>query len=548
MLLSFVTPLLVLAGSALSKLSDGRLTGNMAPPPIVKKVQLRGDGSRNHSKTGATLPPLGTVYTFDQLIDHDTPRLGTFKQRYWVDWEFYESGGPIVLFTPGEENAEGVSPSCHAEECRIFNACLVLSPGYVGYLTNETVSGVIAQQQNGASIVLEHRYYGLSNPYPDLSVASLKYHTIQQAIDDLVYFADNVKLPFSDNVTPAQAPWVLVGGSYSGALTAWTKVNKPDTFWAGWASSAVVESITNFWEYFDPIRQFMPQNCSADVQAVVAHFDSVFASGNTSAFDALKAEFGMADVVHPDDVTGALRNNLWDWQSLSPISGAGALFWQFCDALEVKDRENAPASGWGVDHAVSAWGSYFKNTYLDILCGGQDAETCLGTYNASQSFWTNTTIDDANRSWEWIVCNEVGFFQDSAPVGTPSLVSRIVLPSGDERQCEMMFPEAFSSPAVPNVGQTNKAYGGWSAHADRLFYANGLRDPWRDATLSADNHTMPSTPSQPITESDGFHAGDLIISFGTADATVAKVQQQGFDYIKGWLAEWKPAGHHRRED
>ncbi|KAA1477306.1 hypothetical protein DENSPDRAFT_933642 [Dentipellis sp. KUC8613] len=530
MFLSALIPLLVLmlalAGPARGRLSDGRLTGNMAPPPIAKKVQLRDDGARHHSRTGAALPPLGTVYTFEQLIDHGNPRLGTFAQRYWVDWEFYEAGGPIVLFTPGEENAEE----------------------YIGYLTNETISGVIAQQQSGASIVLEHRYYGLSNPYPDLSVKSLQFHTIQQAIDDLVYFADTVQLPFSDKVTPAEAPWVLVGGSYSGALTAWTKVNKPDTFWAGWASSAVVESITDFWEYFDPIRQFMPQNCSADVQAVVAHFDAVFASGNASAFGALKAEFGMADVVHPDDVTGALRNNLWDWQSLSPVSGAGALFWQFCDALEVKDGVNAPASGWGVDHAVSAWGSYFKDTYLDILCGGQDAETCLGTYNASQSFWTNITIDDANRSWEWIVCNEVGFFQDSAPVGTPSLVSRIVLPSGDERQCEMMFPEAFSSPAVPNVGKTNKAYGGWSAHAERLFYANGLRDPWRDATVSADNHTMKSTPSQPITESDGFHAGDLIISFGTADATVAKVQQQGLDYIKGWLAEWKPAGHRRRED
>ncbi|TFY82708.1 hypothetical protein EWM64_g1304 [Hericium alpestre] len=475
---------------------------------------------RQHARTGATLPPLNTTYYFDQLIDHDNLKLGTFKQRYWHTWEYYEPGGAIVLFTPGEINADG----------------------YQGYLTNETVNGLIAKQQNGATIVLEHRYYGLSNPYPNLTVASLKYHTIQQAIDDLVYFAENVKLPMpgGDEVAPGEAPWILIGGSYSGALTGWTKVNKPDTFWAGYASSAVVESITDFWAYFDPIRQFMPENCSADVQVAVKYWDDVYTSGNSSAFAALKEQYGMADVVHPDDVTGALRNNLWDWQSLSPNSGPGSQFFDFCDALEVKDGKNAPASGWGVDHAVSAWGSYFKNTYLSFrrsLCGNQDAD---------QSEWTDTSIDDANRSWYWIVCNEVGFFQDTAPAGTPSLVSSLVQPSGDERQCVMMFPEAFSSPPVPDVGKTNNAYGGWNAQAERLFYATGQRDPWRDATVSADNHTVPSTSNQPISESDGFHCSDLLTRAGTVDSTVAKVQAAGLAAMKEWLAEWKPS-HRKRE-
>ena len=91
---------------------------------------------------------------------------------------------------------------------------------YTFFLTNETFNGQIAQQQNGAMIVLEHRYYGLSNPFNNLSTASLQFHTIQQAIDDLVYFANNVKLPQPDggDVTPDKAPWVLVGGSYSGKL------------------------------------------------------------------------------------------------------------------------------------------------------------------------------------------------------------------------------------------------------------------------------------------------------------------------------------------
>ena len=108
----------------------------------------------------------------------------------------------------------------------VYRSFVSTSSEYTGYLTNLTINGLIAQQESGATIVLEHRYYGESNPFPNLSVESLRFHTIQQAIDDLVYFADNVDLamPGGNNVKPSTTPWILIGGSYSGALTAWTMV------------------------------------------------------------------------------------------------------------------------------------------------------------------------------------------------------------------------------------------------------------------------------------------------------------------------------------
>lgn len=121
---------------------------------------------------------------------------------------------------------------------------LISTTGYTGYITNKTITGTMAQQFSGSSIVLEHRFFGLSNPYNDLSDNSLRLLTIQQSIDDLVYFAQNVNLPMpgGDRVTPDKTPWILVGGSYggeypwnmcveyelsdemSGALTGWTMV------------------------------------------------------------------------------------------------------------------------------------------------------------------------------------------------------------------------------------------------------------------------------------------------------------------------------------
>lgn len=110
---------------ALARLPDGRAHGNVPPRPTVPKITA--NDAPMTDVTGAALPPLNTTYYFDQLIDHTNPKLGTFKQRFWHTWEWYEegarfysvcmhicaesvrirTGGPIILFTPGEANADG---------------------------------------------------------------------------------------------------------------------------------------------------------------------------------------------------------------------------------------------------------------------------------------------------------------------------------------------------------------------------------------------------------------------------------------------------------
>jgi hypothetical protein len=147
-----------------------------------------------------------------------------------------------------------------------------------------------------------------------------------------------------------------VGGSYSGALTSWT-MTQVSSFWAGYSSSGVIEAVEDFWQYFEPIRRQMPQNCSADVQAVIAHIDTVFTNGSAADQQTIKNTFGLGAVKHLNDASGALRSNLWDWQSLQLSTGNLGVFGQFCDALEVKNGVKAPAAGWGVTNALAAWGS-----------------------------------------------------------------------------------------------------------------------------------------------------------------------------------------------
>ena len=56
----------------------------------------------------------------------------------------------------------------------------------------------------------------------------------------------------------------------------------------------------------------MPKNCSADVEAVIAHVDKVFTSGSHSEINSIKASFGLQNMTHLDDVAGACERDSVD--------------------------------------------------------------------------------------------------------------------------------------------------------------------------------------------------------------------------------------------
>lgn len=172
------------------------------------------------------------------------------------------------------------------------------------YATTARTTGIIAQEIGAAVIVLEHRYWGFSSPFQELTTKNMQYQTLRNAIADLNYFALTAKLPFDTKGTTNadKAPWVLVGGSYSGALTAWTEATtKPSVMWAYYASSAVVETMGNYWSYFLTETENMPQNCSSDISLVIDYLDNIGETGSTDEQDAAKEKFGLGGVAHYDD-------------------------------------------------------------------------------------------------------------------------------------------------------------------------------------------------------------------------------------------------------
>lgn len=188
--------------------------------------------------------------------------------------------------------------------------------GYQSYLSTSRTTGVLAEEIGAAVIVIEHRYWGTSSPYTNLTTANMKYLTLDNAIHDLTHFAKTAKLPFAKRASSNadDVPWVLMGGSYSGALSAWTESVAPGTFWAYHASSAPVEAVSDYWGYFLPVQEGMPKNCSKDLSLVIDYMDDVLMHGTADEVTDLKDKFGLGNVTHNDDFMAALENGPWLWQ------------------------------------------------------------------------------------------------------------------------------------------------------------------------------------------------------------------------------------------
>jgi len=53
----------------------------------------------------------------------------------------------------------------------------------------------------------------------------------------------------------------------------------------------------------------MPQNCSSDVEAVIAYLDEMYAANDIAGIQTLKEAFGLGDIVHVDDFASARKSS-----------------------------------------------------------------------------------------------------------------------------------------------------------------------------------------------------------------------------------------------
>jgi hypothetical protein len=222
----------------------------------------------------------------------------TFNLRYWFDAQYYKPGGPVFVLLSGETSGEG--------------RLAFLQKGIVNQ---------VAQATNGIGVILEHRYYGTSFPYENVTTESLRFLSTEQALAEINHFAKNVKFDgIDEDLTAPNAPWIVYGGSYAGAQAAFMRVAYPETFWGAISSSGVTVAIYEYWQYFEPIRLFAPPDCVKAQQTLVDVVDGILLDRNNATnashadtVQSLKDVFGLGQITDNRDFAYVF-NAMDNWQ------------------------------------------------------------------------------------------------------------------------------------------------------------------------------------------------------------------------------------------
>ena len=218
-----------------------------------------------------------SVNHFSQLIWHNDSAKGFFSQRYYFDTSSW-SGLPSsdVFLYIGGEGPLGGSPG-----------------GMPAYL---------AQQRGALVFALEHRYYGESFPAPLSDKVTLQTLLVENALEDLAQFILAMKAEWK-----LTGKWLVIGGSYPGALSSWFRQKYPSLADASWSSSGVVNAIYNFTAFDAQVLEDVDSECAASLLAVTAAFDKAWDEPATRP--ALLQQFGTADYFSKGDMAWMLGDS-----------------------------------------------------------------------------------------------------------------------------------------------------------------------------------------------------------------------------------------------
>ena len=311
-----------------------------------------------------------------QPVDHfasDPSSSPRFLQRYFVNASLWSAGGPVFLSLGGEgpESPAAVSGrSGLSYYASVFGAMLVAA---------------------------EHRYYGESVPDGgNVSSASLRFLTSQQALADFAALITNL----TDSLSlPPGTSWVSFGGSYSGSLSAWLKLQYADSVLGSIASSAPVRAQLDFPEYLGVVQRSLGEQCSGVVRDATRLAETMMETPAQRVF--LARLFPTCDSIVTEKDRSVFFNNMLgpitalvqynsNWRSVN-ISTA-------CSGMLVeRQRSNALV-------ALAA----FNERYNTADNASMPFATGPACQNASYaSYLDSMQLNSADRQWYWQTCVEV---------------------------------------------------------------------------------------------------------------------------------------------
>lgn len=234
----------------------------------------------------------------------------TFQQHYWLDTSNYVEGGPVIIHAMGEDGTGDLQWLQSGLLHQVANAT-----GGVAVLWGQRS---VSSAWSGIQLNVAYSYYsgGTIIPFGQYNTSNLRFHSTEQALGDLAYFAQRAEFPGLEhkNLTAPGTPWIIIGGSYAGVISSFTRIQYPDLFWGGISSSAVTTAVDDNWEQYDVIRRYGPQDCVSIQQQLVALMDNVYSSGNKTALSQLMSGFNVSDSSRYQDLQYFLTGTLSSWE------------------------------------------------------------------------------------------------------------------------------------------------------------------------------------------------------------------------------------------
>ncbi|GAB4833334.1 hypothetical protein Ancab_031578 [Ancistrocladus abbreviatus] len=442
---------------------------------------------------------------YTQILDHfnfNPQSYQTFQQRYLINSQYWggaEKNAPIFVYTGNEGDIEWFAQN-------------------TGFMFE------IAPSFQALLVFIEHRFYGKSIPYGDDKTVAYENATTQGYLSSTQALADyaTLILNLKNNLTAAESPVVVFGGSYGGMLAAWFRLKYPHVAVGALASSSPIlsfDGLTSPYTFNNIITQDFRGESENCYKVIKDSWQEIQLTANQpGGLGRLAASFKLCQTLDSVDSLTSWLYSAYAYTAMTDYP-TPANFLNPMPAYPVKEMCKA------IDNPT--WGN---DTFAKLY----------GAVNIYYNYTGKKECNELNRTdahgldeWIWQACTEMvqptdGNNEESIfPVSTYNYTARVAY-------CR----NAFGIDPRPHWITTE--YGGYDfrrvlrRYGSNIIFFNGMRDPWSGGGVLYNI----SENLIAIVAKEGAHHVDLRYSTGEDPQWLQDVRKTEVQIIRTWLAQY----------
>ncbi|KAF5285470.1 hypothetical protein FQA39_LY16644 [Lamprigera yunnana] len=409
---------------------------------------------------------------FEQTLDHFSVQdERTFLQRYIEIGEFFKPGGPLLLEIGAETD---------------------LTRNNVEHLQ----SYILSKQLGGWFFFLEHRYYGKSSPFKNLTAKNLVYLTVEQALEDVAYFLHGMKEESQDL---RNAKVGVFGCSYSGSLATWFRYKFPHLVDGAWASSAPLRAVAKFHEYLEVASE-------------------VYSNVSWECFGRLRDGYDeMKSLLSTPDGRSIVKRALENWScgNASTMSSGTIL----SNVRFVVATHDIPTDHGNTSCSILQGVTHSPFDALILLLKVKSSDVCEEE---------NEEFPNNDIAWSYQTCTEFGFSITLNSIKQPFHDMFDVL-AEDLESCAKFGNNFDLEMLQKGINRINRSYAGEDIRVTRVLTVHGALDPWHKLGMREEGNDSPV-----LLVPGAAHCSDQIYQYSEPNELIA-AKRRGREIMKKWL-------------